>query len=121
MAGASSGSLATATTVLIDGVPDAVPTGAVPDGASTSGIVASDGVTGSSVVEFTLPDDVDREMLSTASRAAIEAAGWVFVERSYDATTMRMIFASADETSSLTWVLVTGDGPPAGSVTVVGG
>ena len=115
-----SDSLATATTAVVDGVPDAIPASAVPDGASTSGIVASNGVTGSSVVEFTLSGDVDREALSAASRAAIEADGWVFVERSYDATTMRMTFTSTDEASSLTWVLVTGDGPPAGSITVVG-
>lgn len=118
--GEPSDSLATATTAVVDGVPDAIPASAVPDGASTSGIVASNGVTGSSVVEFTLSGDVDREALSAASRAAIEADGWVFVERSYDATTMRMTFTSTDEASSLTWVLVTGDGPPAGSITVVG-
>ena len=114
-------SLATATTAVVDGIPDAIPTGAVPDGATTSGIVASNGVTGSSVVEFTLSGDTDRETLSATSRAAIEAAGWTFVERSYDATTMRMIFTSADEAATLTWVIVTGDGPAAGSVTVVGG
>lgn len=119
-AGASD-SLATATTVVVDGIPDAIPTGAVPDGATTSGIVASNGVTGSSVVEFTLSGDTDREALSATSRAAIEADGWVFVERSYDATTMRMLFTSDDAASTLTWVLVTADGPAAGSVTVVGG
>ena len=120
VAGDASGSLATATTVVIDGIPDAIPPDAVPDGAATSGIVASDGETGSSVVEFTLAGDVDREALSAAGRAAIETAGWVFVERGYDATTMRMVFASADAASTLTWVLVTGDGRASGSVTVVG-
>lgn len=114
-------SLATATTAVVDGIPDAIPPGAVPDGATTSGIVASNGVTGSSVVEFTLSGDTDREALSATSRAAIEADGWVFVERSYDATTMRMLFTSDDAASTLTWVLVTADGPAAGSVTVVGG
>ena len=120
IAGGTADSLATATTAVVDGIPDAIPASAVPDGATTSGIVASNGVTGSSVVEFTLSGDVDREALSAASRAAIEAEGWVFVERSYDATTMRMIFTATDEASSLTWVLVTGDGPPTGSITVVG-
>lgn len=121
IAGGTTDSLATATTVVIEGIPDAIPSGAVPDGATTSGIVASNGVTGSSVVEFTLSGDTDREALSATSRAAIEEAGWVFVERSYDATTMRMTFTSADEAATLTWVLVTGEGPAAGSVTVVGG
>ena len=121
IAGGTADSLATATTVVIDGIPDAIPPGAVPDGATASGVVASNGVTGSSAVEFMLSGGTDREALSATSRAAIEADGWVFVERSYDTTTMRMIFTSADAASTLTWVLVTGDGPAAGSVTVVGG
>ncbi|MEY2974126.1 MAG: hypothetical protein RIR49_546 [Actinomycetota bacterium] len=112
--------LPVATTILVDGIPDDVPTVAVPDGASTSGIVASNGTTGSSVVEFSLSGDVDRELLSTGVRTALEGEGWVFVERSYDTTTMRMIFETADGATILTWVLVTSDGSAAGSVTVIG-
>jgi hypothetical protein len=112
--------LPVATTIVIDGIPDDVPTVAVPAGASTSGIVASNGATGSSVVEFTLSGDVDRETLSAGVRTALEAEGWAFVERSYDATTMRMIFETDDGATALTWVLVTGDGPTTGSVTVIG-
>jgi hypothetical protein len=116
----STATLPVATTIVVDGIPDDIPTAAVPDGASTSGIVASDGATGSSVVEFSLSGDVDRDIVSSAVRTALEAEGWTFVERSYDTTTVRMILETADGATVLTWVLVAGDGSAAGSVTVIG-
>lgn len=108
-----------ATTQTVDGIPDGVPTAAVPDGAEASGIIASAGEQGSTAAEFTLSGDIDRDAVSAEARANIELDGWTFFERIYDETTMQMTFTRNDAT--LTWTLVLNDSGAAGSVVVVGG
>ena len=109
------------TTVLVEGRPDAIPDGAVPDGAVVSGIEAGNGVTGSTAAEFTLTGQVDLAATADSARTALEADGWVFVERVYDDTTMQMTFADVDGTSTLTWTLALTEQGGAGSVIVVSG
>lgn len=106
------------TTQAVDGIPDDVPTAAVPAGAEASGIVASADGQGSSAAEFTLAGDIDRDAVSAEARANIELDGWTFYERVYDETTMQMTFTRDDAT--LTWTLMLNDSGAAGSVVVVG-
>ena len=101
-------------TVTVPGVTEDLPPDMVPQGAETQGIVVTNPNGGSSGVEFAIAgwdgSVADRDALADAARAAAERVGWLVRERSYDDTTMQIIFDHPDGSALTYTVSRTADG-----------